>query len=107
LVTPLAVSKRGKLTWPEAKRFAHDVCLQMAHDDPDLYLINMSKNLRNGRIFLDYLRNDRTATAVAPLSHARAAPRDRLDALDVGTGQNRSRPKTLHRSNGPGAVIEE
>jgi bifunctional non-homologous end joining protein LigD len=73
VVTPLALSKRGTLTWLEAKRFAHDVCLQMARDDPDLYLINMSKSLRNGRIFLDYLRNDRTSTAVAPLS-PRARP---------------------------------
>src|ERR1700677_844630 len=73
VVTPLAVSKRGKLTWPEARRFAHDVCLQMARENPALYLINMSKSLRNGRIFLDYLRNDRTSTAVAPLS-PRARP---------------------------------
>ena len=61
-------SKRAKLAWAEAKGFAHDVCEQMAGDNPDLYLIKMTKSLRNGRIFLDYLRNDRMATAVAPLS---------------------------------------
>jgi bifunctional non-homologous end joining protein LigD len=68
VVTPLAVGKRSKLTWPEAKGFAHDVCLQMARDNPQRYLIKMAKNQRHGRIFLDYLRNDRMATAVAPLS---------------------------------------
>ena len=73
VVTPLAVSKGKKLSWAEAKGFAHDVCLQMARDNPELYLIKMAKNQRNGRIFLDYLRNDRMATAVAPLS-PRARP---------------------------------
>jgi bifunctional non-homologous end joining protein LigD len=73
VVTPLAVAKRSKLTWPDAKGFAHDVCLQMARDNPERYLIKMAKNQRHGRIFLDYLRNDRTATAVAPLS-PRARP---------------------------------
>jgi bifunctional non-homologous end joining protein LigD len=68
VVTPLAVAKRSALSWPQAKGFAHDVCLQMARDNPSLYLIKMSKSLRDGRIFLDYLRNDRMATAVAPLS---------------------------------------
>ncbi|MFS2154819.1 DNA ligase D [Rhizobium sp. Rhizsp42] len=73
VVTPLSVPKGRKLTWDEGKAFAHDVCQEMARDNPDLYLIKMTKSLRNGRIFLDYLRNDRTSTAVAPLS-PRARP---------------------------------
>ena len=71
IVAPL--TRRNKTTWAEAKGFAHDVCQQMARENPDLYLIKMNKNLRDGRIFLDYLRNDRMATAVAPLS-PRARP---------------------------------
>ncbi|QKC85371.1 DNA ligase D [Mesorhizobium sp. NZP2077] len=67
VVTPLA-GQRSKTTWPEAKAFAKAVCMQMAADRPDLYLVNMAKKQRTSRIFLDYLRNDRMATAVAPLS---------------------------------------
>lgn len=73
VVTPLAVNARKPLSWAEAKGFAHDVCQEMARDNSDLYLIKMTKSLRQGRIFLDYLRNDRMATAVAPLS-PRARP---------------------------------
>ncbi|WP_313592079.1 DNA ligase D [Agrobacterium cavarae] len=73
VVTPLAAGRGKKLSWDEAKGFAHDVCQDMARDNPDLYLIKMAKNQREGRIFLDYLRNDRMATAVAPLS-PRARP---------------------------------
>jgi bifunctional non-homologous end joining protein LigD len=73
VVTPLARSKTQKLTWSAAKEFAHEVCLRMAHDNPERYVVNMAKKSRTGRIFLDYLRNDRMATAVAPLS-PRARP---------------------------------
>jgi bifunctional non-homologous end joining protein LigD len=73
VVTPLAVAKDKKLGWDIAKGFAHDVCEQMARDNPELYLTKMAKRQREGRIFLDYLRNDRMATAVAPLS-PRARP---------------------------------
>jgi bifunctional non-homologous end joining protein LigD len=67
VVTPLAVGKDA-VKWPVAKTFAHIICAQMAQDSPTRYLDTMSKSRRVGRIFLDYLRNDRIATAVAVLS---------------------------------------
>jgi bifunctional non-homologous end joining protein LigD len=68
VVAPLSCAARDAVTWKEAKAFAQKVCVQMTADSPDRYLINMSKSRRTGKIFLDYLRNDRKATAVAPLS---------------------------------------
>jgi bifunctional non-homologous end joining protein LigD len=68
VVTPLLHGARDKVTWKEAKAFAQGVCQWMANEDPECYLLNMSKKLRKGKIFLDYLRNDRMATAVAVLS---------------------------------------
>jgi bifunctional non-homologous end joining protein LigD len=65
VVTPV---KGEGVDWPAAKAFARDVCKAMAADAPNRFLISMAKKDRGGRIFLDYLRNDRMATAVAPLS---------------------------------------
>jgi bifunctional non-homologous end joining protein LigD len=68
VVTPLLHGAKDRVDWKEAKAFAQAVCQWMANDDPQRYLLNMSKKLRNGKIFLDYLRNDRLSTAVAVLS---------------------------------------
>jgi bifunctional non-homologous end joining protein LigD len=68
VVTPLLYGAKEKVDWKKAKAFAQGVCQWMANDDPERYLLNMAKKLRKGKIFLDYLRNDRMSTAVAVLS---------------------------------------
>ncbi len=73
VVTPLRATGGDALGWDDAKTFAHAICAKLADDQPDRYLVTMSKAKRAGRIFLDYLRNDEKSTAVAPLS-PRARP---------------------------------
>jgi len=59
--------------WKEVKSFAKGLSAEMAAAAPDKYLTKISKAERAGRIFIDYLRNDPTSTAVAPYS-TRARP---------------------------------
>jgi bifunctional non-homologous end joining protein LigD len=59
--------------WTVIKQFAHEFVLQMEKAELSLYLTKMSKAARKGKIFLDYLRNERGATAVAAFS-PRARP---------------------------------
>ena len=54
--------------WAVAKDFTHKVALSMEKDDPARYLATATKARRNNRIFVDYLRNSREATAIAPYS---------------------------------------
>ena len=54
--------------WPTVKQFAHAIALKLERLQPALYLTKMSKAARKGRIFIDYLRNERGATAIAPFS---------------------------------------
>jgi bifunctional non-homologous end joining protein LigD len=68
VVVPLLYGAKDRVDWKDAKGFAQGVCQLMANEEPDRYLLNMSKAKRKGKIFLDYLRNDRMSTAVGVLS---------------------------------------
>ncbi|MGE3719582.1 MAG: non-homologous end-joining DNA ligase [Bauldia sp.] len=57
-----------KHEWPGVRAFAEALARLMAQEDPKRYLAVMSKAERKGRIFIDYLRNGRGATAISPFS---------------------------------------
>jgi bifunctional non-homologous end joining protein LigD len=59
--------------WDAVKGFAGDLARAMAGDAPELYVATIAKAKRTGRILVDYLRNGRNNTAVAPYS-SRARP---------------------------------
>ena len=70
------VEKRDEyavLEWDAVKEFTRLVSTRFSGRAPDRFLVNMSKAKRVGRIFIDYLRNGRGATAIAPYS-TRARP---------------------------------
>jgi bifunctional non-homologous end joining protein LigD len=54
--------------WDDVKAFAEAMARTFAAESPDRYLAEMSKKARKGKIFIDYLRNGRGATAISPFS---------------------------------------
>ena len=54
--------------WPQVRDFAKTFCTALAEADPARFTVALPKTRRRGRIFLDFLRNQRTATAVLPYS---------------------------------------
>jgi bifunctional non-homologous end joining protein LigD len=54
--------------WDQVKDFAHDFARALEQGAPDRYTATLSKKARTGKIFVDYLRNGRGATTVAPYS---------------------------------------
>jgi bifunctional non-homologous end joining protein LigD len=85
VVAPLA----RQATWPNVKGFCRDLARRMVVEKPSRYVATLSKSKRNGRILIDYLRNQRGATAVAAFS-TRARPGAQVSApltweeLDAG-----------------------
>ena len=64
VVVPLDASK----DWPTVKSFADRFSRAIAEAEPEMFTANIRKVQRKGRIFLDWLRNQRGATAVMPYS---------------------------------------
>jgi len=54
--------------WDSAKSFAQAIALAMVADDPERYVAKITKSLRKGKIFVDYLRNSLEQTSVAAYS---------------------------------------
>ncbi|MCR4267751.1 non-homologous end-joining DNA ligase [Nitratireductor sp. ZSWI3] len=64
LVAPL----QRRAEWADVKAFARAFAEDLAHQAPEVFLAQASKAKRQGRIFIDWLRNERGATAIAPYS---------------------------------------
>jgi bifunctional non-homologous end joining protein LigD len=83
-----------RLLWPEVKAFCRAFATMLADAEPDRFLVNMSKAKRKGKMFLDYLRNERGSTAISPYSTrsrdgapvATPVTWDELDGLDRANG---------------------
>ncbi|QBQ48629.1 DNA ligase D [Brevundimonas naejangsanensis] len=73
LVVPIRADGRSRVTWDQNKAFAKAVSEAIKADAPDRFTTTLAKKARGGKIFIDYLRNGRMATAVAPWS-PRARP---------------------------------
>jgi bifunctional non-homologous end joining protein LigD len=89
VVVPLA----RRHSWTEVKNFAQALAAAMAADDP-IYVTTMRKSARQGRIYIDYLRNDFTSSAIAPYS-TRARPGAPV-AMPLGWDELRSVPSGRH-----------
>lgn len=64
VVVPLS----GANDWPEVKGFAEAVARTLEKREPGRFIASAAKAKRGGRIFIDWLRNERGATAIAPYS---------------------------------------
>jgi bifunctional non-homologous end joining protein LigD len=71
IVAPIA----PELCWDAVKQFTKDLAGFLVRARPDLFVANMAKSKRGGKVFVDYLRNAETASAVAAYS-----PRARAEA---------------------------
>ncbi len=102
VVTPLSGSPKGAPDWRAARAFTLDLCRTIAADAPGRYVVNMARAKRKGRIFLDYLRNDRTASAVPPHLSAGAGDGTGVFPPLLQPGTERTRSATMDDSDRAG-----
>jgi bifunctional non-homologous end joining protein LigD len=105
VTVPLA----GKDKWPAVKSFAASVAEEMVAAAPEAYIATMSKAKRTAKIFIDYFRNDYTATAIADYAvRARpgapvALPIDWKELKDLKSASQFSMQDVLKRIKGKGS----
>src|SRR5262249_11151340 len=94
VVVPLA----RRHDWDEVREFSRALAEAMVYDEPDRYVATMALRLRPGKIFVDYLRNARGATAIAAYS-TRARPGATVSVPIAWTEIDRIRPDAFNLHN--------
>jgi bifunctional non-homologous end joining protein LigD len=112
----VVVPLKPKLEWKKAHAATGDIAAQLARAAPDTFVVNMAKEKRSRRIFIDFHRNHRGATAVAPYS-LRARPNlpastpvnwADLRSIDAPEDLNYSTlPEILNHSGDPWAAMDK
>ncbi|HVV99077.1 MAG TPA: DNA ligase D [Planctomycetaceae bacterium] len=98
----VVVPLQRRQDWPTVKEFARAFVNRLAAGTPDRYTTNLSKAARHGKVFLDYLRNERGSTAVAAYStrarsHATVSTPLAWDELSAAVQSDHFRVDNLHR----------
>lgn len=71
----VVVPIQRRTSWEMTKSFSEQVAIRLQTRSPGRFTTNISKRARSGKIFIDYLRNSKSATAIAPFStRANASP---------------------------------
>ena len=83
-----------KITWRKFNNIAESITLLMVQKYPDKYTMNIRKKNREGKIFIDYLRNKKNATSVAPYS-LRARKKARVSMPIAWNELNKVRPDSI------------
>jgi bifunctional non-homologous end joining protein LigD len=97
IVVPIA----RRNTWDDVKAFAKSVADTMAREDPDRYIATMSKAKRRGKIYVDYLRNQRGATAIASYSTRARDGAPVATPIDWNELTSKTRPDMYNVNNLP------
>jgi bifunctional non-homologous end joining protein LigD len=103
----VVVALRKSADWPTVKLFARTVAVALSQRNPERFTSTMSKAERKGRIFIDWLRNERGSTAIAPYSpRARqgagvAAPLNWAELATATSAQQYDLSNALHLLDRP------
>jgi bifunctional non-homologous end joining protein LigD len=84
--------------WKEVHAFTERVAQTLAKRDPKRFTASMAKSARTGKVYVDYVRNARSQTAVAAFLDARASGRAGVDAAPMGRAPLRGFGEPLERA---------